>query len=59
MLDFSDDIAAIEEGLKTASGVLREIELPGVGESSHFLEIKEQGEMVFQLKSTQTGVDSA
>jgi hypothetical protein len=49
-LNLPDDTAAIHEGLNTASGLLRDLELSGVGKFSQFLEIKEDGETVFQIE---------
>lgn len=45
-----DDTAAIAEGLNTAAGMLRELELPSVGTSSQFLEITEHGKKVLQIE---------
>jgi hypothetical protein len=43
-LDLPDDNAAIEEGLKTASGMLREFKLPAPGQASHLLEVRLKGD---------------
>jgi hypothetical protein len=49
-LELADDSAAIEEGLKTASGMLRELDLSGVGEANHLLEVHADGEMVLRIE---------
>jgi hypothetical protein len=49
-LNLPDDTAAIHEGLNTASGMLRDLELSGVGKTSEYLEIKEDGETVLKIE---------
>jgi hypothetical protein len=45
IVDLQDDSTAVEEGLKTASGMIRDLSLPRVGRQFHSLEVRrESGE---------------
>jgi hypothetical protein len=49
-VDLPNDSAAVEEGLKTASGMLRELKLAEIGKASHVLEIRSAGEAVLRIE---------
>lgn len=53
-LTLPDDTAAVHEAINTASGMLRDLELSGVGKVKQFLEIKESGETVFKIEVNAT-----
>lgn len=42
-VDLPDDSAALDEGLKTAAGMVRDISLPRIGSETHLLEVSEDG----------------
>jgi hypothetical protein len=43
VVDLPDDSAALDEGLKTAAGMVRDISLPRIGSETHMLEVTEDG----------------
>ena len=50
-VDLKDDSTAVEEGLKTASGMIRDLSLPRVGRQFHSLEVRqESGEQVLKIE---------
>ena len=50
-VDLKDDSMAVEEGLKTASGMIRDLSLPRVGRQFHSLEVRqESGEQVMKIE---------
>jgi hypothetical protein len=50
-VDLKDDSMAVEEGLKTASGMIRDLSLPRVGRQFHSLEVRqESGEQVLKIE---------
>lgn len=50
-LELADDSAAIDEGLKAASGMLRELNLANVGTQSHSFEIRmDGGEQILRIE---------
>lgn len=56
-LELPDDNAAIEEGLKTASGMLREFKLPASGQATHLLEVRLDGDkelLRIEIQATRT-----
>jgi hypothetical protein len=51
IVDLQDDSTAVEEGLKTASGMIRDLSLPRVGRQFHSLEVRqESGEQVLKIE---------
>jgi len=51
IVDLRDDSMAVEEGLKTASGMIRDLSLPRVRREFHSLEVRqENGEQVFKIE---------
>ena len=47
---------AVEEGLKTASGMIRDLSLPRVSREFHSLEVRqESGEQVLKIEIIATG----
>jgi hypothetical protein len=54
-VDLQDDSTAVEEGLKTASGMIRDLSLPRVGRQFHSLEVRqESGEQVLKIEFSAT-----
>jgi hypothetical protein len=54
-VDLKDDSMAVEEGLKTASGMIRDLSLPRVGRQFHSLEVRqESGEQVLKIEFSAT-----
>ena len=54
-VDLKDDSTAVEEGLKTASGMIRDLSLPRVGREFHSLEVRqENGEQVLKIEFSAT-----
>ena len=54
-VDLKDDSTAVEEGLKTASGMIRDLSLPRVGRQFHSLEVRqESGEQVLKIEFSAT-----
>ena len=43
VVDLPDDSAALDEGLRTAAGMVRDISLPHIGSETHMLEVTEDG----------------
>jgi len=57
IVDLQDDSTAVEEGLKTASGMIRDVSLPRVGRQCHSLEVRqESGEQVLKIEFSATRV---
>jgi hypothetical protein len=57
IVDLQDDSTAVEEGLKTASGMIRDLSLPRVGRQFHSLEVRqESGEQVLKIEFSATRV---
>ena len=55
IVDLQDDSMAVEEGLKTASGMIRDLSLPRVGRQFHSLEVRqESGEQVLKIEFSAT-----
>ena len=55
IVDLQDDSTAVEEGLKTASGLIRDLSLPRVGRQFHSLEVRqESGEQVLKIEFSAT-----
>jgi hypothetical protein len=55
IVDLQDDSTAVEEGLKTASGMIRDLSLPRVGRQFHSLEVRqESGQQVLKIDITAT-----
>jgi hypothetical protein len=51
IVELPDDSTAVEEGLKTASGLIRDLSLPRIGREFHSLEIRqESGEQVLKIE---------
>ena len=51
LVELQDDSTAIEEGLKTASGLIRDLSLPRIGREFHSLEVRqESGEQVLKIE---------
>jgi hypothetical protein len=42
VVDLPDDQAALDEGLKTAAGLVGDISLPRIGSETHMLEVTEE-----------------
>ena len=54
-VDLKDDSTAVEEGLKTTSGMIRDLSLPRVGRQFHSLEVRqESGEQVLKIEFSAT-----
>ena len=54
-VDLKDDSTAVEEGLKTASGMIRDLSLPRVGRQFHSLEVRQvSGEQVLKIEFSAT-----
>jgi len=43
VVDLPGDSAALDEGLKTAAGMIRDISVPRIGSETHMLEITDDG----------------
>ena len=55
IVDLQDDAMAVEEGLKTASGLIRDLFLPRIGREFHSLEVRqEDGEQVLKIEFSAT-----
>ena len=55
IVDLQDDSTAVQEGLKTASGMIRDLSLPRVGRQFHSLEVRqESGEQVLKIEFSAT-----
>ena len=55
IVDLQDDSTAVEEGLKTASGMIRDLSLPRVGRQFHSLEVRQvSGEQVLKIEFSAT-----
>ena len=54
-VELQDDSMAVEEGLKTVSGIIRDLSLPMVGRQFHSLEVRqEKGEQVLKIEISAT-----
>ena len=57
LVELQDDSTAVEEGLKTASGLIRDLSLPRIGREFHSLEVRqESGEQVLKIEFSVTRV---
>ena len=57
LVELQDDSTAVEEGLKTASGLIRDLSLPRIGREFHSLEVRqESGEQVMKIEFCVTRV---
>jgi uncharacterized protein DUF6894 len=55
IVELQDDSTAVEEGLKTASGLIRDLSLPRVGRQFHSLEVRqESGQQILKIEFTAT-----
>ena len=55
LVELQDDSTAVEEGLKTASGLIRDLSLPRIGREFHSLEVRqENGEQVLKIEFSVT-----
>ena len=55
LVELQDDSTAVEEGLKTASGLIRDLSLPRIGREFHTLEVRqENGEQVLKIEISAT-----
>ena len=55
LVELQDDSTAVEEGLKTASGLIRDLSLPRIGREFHSLEVRqESGEQVLKIEFSVT-----
>jgi hypothetical protein len=55
IVELQDDSTAVEEGLKTASGLIRDLFLPRIGREFHSLEVRqEDGEQVLKIEYSAT-----
>ena len=55
IVELQDDSTAVEEGLKTASGLIRDLFLPLIGREFHSLEVRqEDGEQVLKIEFSAT-----
>ena len=55
LVELQDDSTAVEEGLKTASGLIRDLSLTRVGKEFHSLEVRqESGEQVLKIEFSVT-----
>ena len=55
VVELQDDSTAVEEGLKTASGLIRDLFLPRIGREFHSLEVRqEDGEQVLKIEFSAT-----
>jgi hypothetical protein len=56
IVDLQDHAMAVEEGLKTASRMIRDLSLPRVSREFHSLEVRqESGEQVLKIEIIATG----
>jgi hypothetical protein len=49
-LELRDDASAIAEGLKTASGLMSDVNLSDVGSRSHTLKVSANGETILKIE---------
>jgi hypothetical protein len=49
IVDLQDDSSAVDEGLKTASGMIRDLSLSRVGQEFQSLEVRQEGEQVLKI----------
>ena len=55
IVELQDNSTAVEEGLKTASGLIRDLFLPRIGREFHSLEVRqEDGEQVLKIEFSAT-----
>ena len=55
IVELQDDSTAVEEGLQTASGLIRDLSLPRMGREFHTLEVRqENGEQVLKIEISAT-----
>ena len=55
IVELQYDSTAVEEGLKTASGLIRDLFLPRIGREFHSLEVRqEDGEQVLKIEFSAT-----
>jgi hypothetical protein len=55
IVELQDDSTAVEEGLKTASGLIRDLFLPRIGREFHSLEVRqEDGKQVLKIEFSAT-----
>jgi len=55
IVELQDDSTAVEEELKTASGLIRDLFLPRIGREFHSLEVRqEDGEQVLKIEFSAT-----
>ena len=55
IVDLPDDSTAVEEGVKTASDIIRDLSLSGAGREFHSLEVRqESGEQVLKIEISAT-----
>jgi hypothetical protein len=55
IVDLQDHAMAVEEGLKTASGLIRDLSLPRVGRQFHSLEVRQEGgQQILKIEFTAT-----
>ena len=55
IVELQDNSTAVEEGLKTASGMIRDLSLPRVGRQFHSLEVRQESrEQVLKIEFTAT-----
>jgi len=55
IVELQDNSTAVEEGLKTASGLIRDLSLPRVGRQFHSLEVRQESrEQVLKIEFTAT-----
>jgi hypothetical protein len=55
LVELQDDSTAVEEGLKTASGLIRDLSLPRIGREFHSLEVRqESGDQVLKIEFSVT-----
>jgi hypothetical protein len=50
VLEFKDDASAIAEGLKTATGLMADVDLLDVGSRSYLLKVSGNGETIFKVE---------
>ncbi len=49
-IDLRDDAAAVGEGLRTVSGLINELQLSGVGETMHSLEVRDGAVSILRIE---------
>ena len=55
IVELQDNSTAVEEGLQTASGLIRDLSLPRMGREFHTLEVRqENGEQVLKIEISAT-----